>query len=136
VKSASEEDAALKLCVIVCTNLKNNMRVGCHSSVVFKDQLILKIVYDKKLSLICRIFSAVLLKNYLASLFIMATLTTGFNRSVADLFRLARNWLCSIPNGSTAEKIINVDSSREFTFLSRVKCRGWKVECRRSNVEG
>jgi hypothetical protein len=22
-------------------------------------------------------------------------LTTGFNRSVADLFRLARNWLCS-----------------------------------------
>jgi hypothetical protein len=23
-------------------------------------------------------------------------LTTGFNRSVADLFRLAQNWLCSL----------------------------------------
>jgi hypothetical protein len=70
VKSASEEDALLKLCVIVCTILKKNMQVGCHISVVLKDQLILKIVYDKNLSWICRIFSAVLLKNYLASLFI------------------------------------------------------------------
>ena len=70
VKSASEEDALLKLCVIVCTILKKNMQVGCHISVVLKDQLILKIVYGKNLSLICRIFSAVLLKNYLASLFI------------------------------------------------------------------
>jgi hypothetical protein len=72
VKSASEEDALLKLCVIVCTILKKNMQVGCHISVVLKDQLILEIVYDKNLSfkLICRIFSAVLLKNYHASLFI------------------------------------------------------------------
>jgi hypothetical protein len=73
VKSASEEDALLKLCVIVCTILKKNMQVGCHISVVLKDQLILKIVYDKNvpfLNLSCRIFSAVLLKNYLASLFI------------------------------------------------------------------
>jgi hypothetical protein len=70
VKSASEEDALLKLCVIVCTILKKNMQVGCHISVVLKDQLILKIVYDKNLSLIYRIFSAVLLKKYLASLFI------------------------------------------------------------------
>ena len=46
------------------------MQVGCHISVVLKDQLILKIVYEKNLSLICPIFSAVLLKNYLASLFI------------------------------------------------------------------
>ena len=71
MKSASEEDALLKLCVyIVCTILKKNMQVGCHISVVLKDQLILKIVYEKNLSLICPIFSAVLLKNYLASLFI------------------------------------------------------------------
>jgi hypothetical protein len=49
---------------------EENMQVGCHISVVLKDQLILKIVYEKNLSLICRIFSAVLLKNYLASLFI------------------------------------------------------------------
>jgi hypothetical protein len=53
VKSASEEDALLKLRVIVCTILKKNMQVGCHVSVVLKDQLILKIVYDKNLSLIC-----------------------------------------------------------------------------------
>ena len=72
MKSASEEDALLKLCVyIVCTILKKNMQVGCHISVVLKDQLILKIVYEKNLSLICRIFPAVLLKNYLASLFII-----------------------------------------------------------------
>jgi hypothetical protein len=50
VKSASEEDALLKLCVIVCTILKKNMQVGCHISVVLKDQSILKIVYDKNLS--------------------------------------------------------------------------------------
>jgi hypothetical protein len=36
VKSASEEDALLKLCVIVCTILKKNMQVGCHVSVVLK----------------------------------------------------------------------------------------------------
>ena len=52
VKPASEEDTLLKLCVIdiVCTILKKNMQVGCHISVVLKDQLILKIVYDKNLS--------------------------------------------------------------------------------------
>jgi hypothetical protein len=49
VKSASEEDALLRLCVIVCTILKKNMEVGCHIAVVLKDQLILKIVYDKNL---------------------------------------------------------------------------------------
>jgi hypothetical protein len=70
VKSASEEDALLKLCVIVCTILKKNMQVGCHISIALKDQLILKIVYDKNLSLICRIFLAVLITNYLVSLFI------------------------------------------------------------------
>ena len=45
MKSASEEDALLKLCVIVCTILKKNIQVGCHISVVLKDQLILKIVF-------------------------------------------------------------------------------------------
>jgi hypothetical protein len=44
VKSASEEDALLKLCV--CTILKKNMQVSRHISVALKDQLILKIVYD------------------------------------------------------------------------------------------
>jgi hypothetical protein len=38
VKSASEEDALLKLCVIVCTILKKNMQVGCHISVVYLEQ--------------------------------------------------------------------------------------------------
>jgi hypothetical protein len=71
VKSASEEDAFLKLCVIVCIILKKNMQVVViFRSYLIKDQLILKIVYDKNLSLICRIFSDVLFKNYLASLFI------------------------------------------------------------------
>jgi hypothetical protein len=51
------------ICVyIVCSILKKNMQVGCHISVVLKDQLILKIVYEKNLSLICPIFSAILLK--------------------------------------------------------------------------
>jgi hypothetical protein len=49
VKFSSEEDAILKLCVIVYTILKKNMQVGCHISVVLKDQLILKIVYEKNL---------------------------------------------------------------------------------------
>ena len=42
------------------------MQVGCHISVVglLKDQLILKIVYEKNLSLICRIFSAVYAQNF------------------------------------------------------------------------
>ena len=56
MKSASEEDALLKLCVIVCTILKKNMQVGCHISVVLKDQLILKIVYDKNLRPTCCLF--------------------------------------------------------------------------------
>jgi hypothetical protein len=42
------------------------MQVGYHISVALKDQLILKLVYDKNLSL--SYFSAVLLKNFLASL--------------------------------------------------------------------
>ena len=90
MKSASKEDALLKLCVyIVCTILKKNMQVGCHISVVLKDQLILKIVYEKNLSLICPIFSAVLFKNYLASLFISVYMkvcsyfTKHYNRNMA-----------------------------------------------------
>jgi hypothetical protein len=71
VKPASEEDTLLKLCVIdiVCTILKKNMQVGCHISVVLKDQLILKIVYDKNLSWIClfvffRLFSQKLSRKF------------------------------------------------------------------------
>ena len=53
MKPASEEDTLLKLCVmdIVCTILKKNMQVGCHISVVLKDQLILKVL--KVLSSVC-----------------------------------------------------------------------------------
>ena len=51
MKSANEEDAYLKLCNCVCTILKKNLQVGCHISVALKDLLILRIVYDKNLSL-------------------------------------------------------------------------------------
>ena len=40
---------ALCLYCSLCTILKKNMQVGCHISVVLKDQLILKIVYEKNL---------------------------------------------------------------------------------------
>ena len=56
MKSASEEDALCMYCFE-----EKYASIGCHISVALKDQLILKIFYDKNLSL--SYFSAVLLKN-------------------------------------------------------------------------
>jgi hypothetical protein len=87
VKSASEEDTLLKLCV--CTILMKNMQVGCHNSFALKDQFTLKIVYDKNLSF--SFFSAVFLTNYLSSLLykclvILRNTTTEIWQPVSQFF--------------------------------------------------
>ena len=90
MKSASEEDALLKLCVIVCTILKKNMQVGCHISVVLKDQLILKIVYDKnflEFVVFSRLFcSKIILKCSYESLAISRNTTTEIWQPVWPFF--------------------------------------------------